>query len=469
MIPNRLGLAVLSVSILAAPVRAASSGAAALQDAFAETAARAKPAVVNISVVQNVQVQAPDFQFGDPEDMLRQYMQGGRPHTYRLPGTGSGFLIDAKGFIVTNDHVVGRANEITVTLAQPDGKETKYSAKVIGRDPSLDLAVVQIQKSDKAFPFLKFADQTPRVGDWAMAIGSPFSLEQTVTVGIISAQRQSMVIEGKRYANMIQTDAAINRGNSGGPLLNLNGEVLGVNTAIFSPSGASAGIGFAIPASQVKDALNYLLAGKRVPRGWLGIALSPVDPVVQRRFALPSPEGALVNQVYPSSPAEKAGIKRGDVIRTFNKTAVASPEDIINAATKLASGKQVPVIIYRKGVPVDLMITLGRRPDWADEPKARGPAEDEESPEDPKKEGAGFRWEGAAFSQEQDGVTVADVKPDSPFAGSLIPGDIVRAVNDHEISSIDGLKTAAKKTKVQDGVFFDILRDGKPRYLSVKP
>lgn len=464
-------LAAPGASLPAAPLKTAAD----LQDAFSEVAARSKPAVVNLSIIQEtrVRLQTPYF-FGDPEDFFQPFMQDGRPrtHRHRSKGTGSGFIIDPKGLVLTNDHVIRGATDIRITLAKPDGKEKSYKGKVLGRDPNMDLAVVEIL-SGEAFPFLKLASSPPRVGDWSIAIGSPFSLEQTVTVGVVSAERQSLYIEGRRYPDMIQTDAAINQGNSGGPLLNLQGEVMGVNTAIFSPSGASAGIGFAISAREARRALAYLLGGKK--RGWIGVEASPVDEVVQARFALPSPQGALVNKVLPGGPAEKAGLKRGDVIREIDGAPIETVQALIAAASELEPGKTAAVRLYRRGSPMRLRLTPSRRPEWADakDPRGQGPAEEEglPAPAPESEDGAQnvLRWEGIAFSQRQEGVLVEAISPDSILHGYLLPGDIIRGVNEIEVGSLRDLDRALAKLDVPRGMFLDILRQGQALYLSIKP
>ncbi|MBI4249061.1 MAG: trypsin-like peptidase domain-containing protein, partial [Elusimicrobia bacterium] len=252
----------LLILVWAVPAQALNSALSQLQEGFSSVAAKAKPAVVNIQVIHEQRVQVPyEFYFGDPEDLFQEFFQGQprkRETLRRFKGTGTGVIINADGYVLTNEHVVSDAGEIDVTLTKADGKQTTLPGKVVGTDPGLDLAVVKIQ-TGRDFPFLRLADSDKvKVGDWAVAIGSPFELQQTVTVGVISAVRQSLLIEGRNYANMLQTDAAINRGNSGGPLLNLEGDVIGINTAIYSPSGAFAGIGFSVPANEIREVLDQL-------------------------------------------------------------------------------------------------------------------------------------------------------------------------------------------------------------------
>ncbi len=460
----------LLICVLSVPRASAANpalGAAMqLQEAFAEVASKAKPAVVNISTVYEGRVQVPappSFFFGDPEDMFQQFW--GQPpyrtYKYKSQGTGSGFIIDARGYVLTNYHVVEGANEIQVARTLADGKIVTHPGRVIGRDPTLDLAVIKID-SKETFPHLGFADSSKlRVGEWAIAIGSPFSLEQTVTAGIISAVRQSLTIEGRRYTGMIQTDAAINRGNSGGPLLNLRGEVIGINTAIYSPSGASAGIGFAIASNEAKTVLDVLLAGKS--RGWIGVEAAPVDEVIRRRFALPSAQGVLVNAVFKGSPAEKAGIRRGDVIFSFDGTLIKAPQDLVAAAAHKAAGQKVELELYRRGAPLTVKLTLGRRPEEGRlEPAGPPAAEEEAAPR------AKYTWEGVEFGSTEHGVRVENIRRDSPLFGFLKKDDIVRGLGDVSIESLDDLKRAAAKSKPSEGLFLDIVRNGQEMYLSIK-
>jgi serine protease Do len=288
-----------------------------LQDSFARVAAQIKPAVVSITAthVETLQAAPEQYYFGDPfEEFFRQFNgQPSQPRSLRPPrqyqrrqqGMGSGVVVDPRGYILTNEHVVREADELTVTFQSPE--EKKYTGKVVGSDPRSDLAVIKIDsKSPLTYAALGDSDKV-RVGDWAIAVGSPFGLEQTVTVGVISAMRQSLNIEGMNYSGLLQTDAAINRGNSGGPLVNIQGEVVGINTAIYAPTGVFAGIGFAIPANRIKDIMEQLIEKGHVVRGWMGVEILAVNEVMANQFNLPNAEGVMVNGVQPDSPAAKAG------------------------------------------------------------------------------------------------------------------------------------------------------------------
>ena len=299
-----------------------------LQNSFANVAEHVKPAVVNVSTLQILRIEQPfyEFYFGDPfEDFFDEFFQRSprdkrakprkRYYQKKLEGTGTGVIIDPKGYILTNYHVIANAEDIRVRLSGEKDKE--FEAKIVGEDPRTDLAVLKI-KSNKKFPSAVLGDSDViRVGDWVLAIGSPFGLEQTVTVGVISAKRQSVPIEGRSYRDLIQTDAAINRGNSGGPLVNIKGEIIGINTAIYAPTGVFAGVGFAIPINDAKEIIDDLIEKGRVIRGWLGVEIKEVDEIIAKQFGLREIQGALVNKVIENSAAEKGGIERGDIIVKF--------------------------------------------------------------------------------------------------------------------------------------------------------
>jgi serine protease Do len=262
-----------------------------LQDSFARVAAQIKPAVVSITAthVETIQAAPEQFFFGDPfeewHSPLPRYAPEPRKFQRRQQGMGSGVVVDPRGYILTNEHVVREADELTVTFQFPE--EKKYTGKVVGTDPRTDLAVIKIEPKEP-LTYAALGDSGKvRVGDWAIAVGSPFGLEQTVTVGVISAMRQSLTIEGMNYSGLLQTDAAINRGNSGGPLVNIRGEVVGINTAIYAPTGVFAGIGFAIPANRIKDIMEQLIEKGHVVRGWMGVEILPLNEVMANQFGLP--------------------------------------------------------------------------------------------------------------------------------------------------------------------------------------
>lgn len=459
-----------------------------LQDAFARVAAAVKPAVVSITAVHVESYEAaPEFFFGDPfQDFFQEFFGQQSPvRPRRVPeprrlerkyeGMGSGVVVDPKGYILTNEHVVRGATQLTVTLTEPE--EKRYSGEVVGTDPRTDLAVVKISpKGRLAAAALGDSDKV-RVGDWALAVGSPFGLEQTVTVGIVSAVRQSLSIEGHNYANLLQTDASINRGNSGGPLVNIRGEVVGINTAIYAPTGVFAGVGFAIPANRAKEIMEQLIRKGRVVRGWMGVEVLPVDDVLARQFGLPDKEGVLVNGVMPGSPAEKAGLKRGDVIREFNGMKVSSQEALVDAVGRTPPKTAVKVRLIREGKPAELSLVTGEMPA---EPGEKDSEEEPSGRESGEKRAV--EWEGARFltmdpalAKRYDlpagtpGAFVAAVEPGGAAAkAGLMPGDLVASVNRVKTASAAAFLEAVKKADLKQGLLLDVNRRGRWIYLSYK-
>lgn len=420
-----------------------------MQKAFNNIASSAKPAVVNINVVseQKFQVFEPEFFFFGIPDRLPTYK-------YQVRGMGSGIIIDPKGYIVTNAHVVRDADEIKVTRFLPSGKEISYEGKVIGIDNYYDIALVKIDAESK-LPFLQFADfATVHVGDWAIAIGSPFGLEQTMTVGVISAVRQSINIEGRRYRNLIQTDAAINQGNSGGPLLSIEGKIIGINTAIFSPSGAFAGVGFAIPADEVKKTVSRLKNPVSQKRR-IGVTITAVDPVIATQWQLPDTNGVLVQSVTEGSPADKAKIKRGDVIVSAGGEKIYTPQDLIDVINSKSAFDGINLEILRGGKELKISLT----PEKIKETKTTG-----KKPAILK----GYDWSGLRVTESSEGVKVTRVLPNSPLYGYLQQGDIVQGINRKKINTLNDFKSATGNADISKGIVFDIIRNGIPVYISVQ-
>ncbi len=466
-----------------------------LQDAFAKVAALVKPAVVSITTihVESVQVQ-PQFYFGDPfEDFFRHYFGEespygpGNPHQPRRgpaprkleqkhEGMGSGVIIDPKGYILTNEHVVRGADEIKVTVMNPD--EKVFTGKVVGKDPRTDLAVVKIDAKGATLSYAALGDSDQvRVGDWSIAVGSPFGLEQTVTVGIISAVRQSLNIEGKSYSNLLQTDAAINRGNSGGPLVNIRGELIGINTAIYAPTGVFSGIGFAIPSNRAKEIMEQLIEKGRVVRGWMGVEIAPFDDIVARQFGVPDSKGVLVNKVLPGSPAAKAGLKRGDVIREFDGQSVPDQNALLQIVAKTPPKKKVTLKIYRDGREMILTLVTGEMPA---NPDSETPDAEEEGNEDDE---SGVKsWEGAqlmtataaiiqrfGLTPPTEGVVVLQVSPRGlADEAGLVEGDIILSLNRQPTPDVETFIKRAGKADVKEGILLDVNRGGRLLYLSYK-
>ncbi len=318
-----------------------------LTTAIADVAQKAMPAVVHIEVTQRVQAPSPVFPF--ESDPFFRYFFGSpqRPRFDKreLRGIGTGMMIDSEGNILTNNHVVSGATKITVKMAS--GEE--FEARMVGADPKTDLAVIKI-KAPPNISYLKFGDSDKlRVGEWVVAIGNPRGLEQTVTAGIISAKHRTGIMDPSSYQDFIQTDAAINPGNSGGPLLNLTGDVIGVNAAIVSESGGFEGIGFAIPSNMAAAVADALMKTGKVVRGWLGLSLQEVTPSLVKNMNLRGSKGALVADVTKGGPAEKAGIRRGDVIVSLDSMVVESANDLRNRIAGSRVGKKVEIGLLRKG------------------------------------------------------------------------------------------------------------------------
>ena len=366
------------------------------QQSFAPLVKKVLPAVVNISVTQKAgadqmaeeqnESQGTPFQ-GFPnspfDEMLRRFfnqqnpgggnqpfpqMPEGQPHRIAL---GSGFIIDPSGYVVTNNHVVGDAAKVQVILQD----KTKYTAKIVGRDPKTDLAVLKI-KADQPLPYVTFGDSSAaQVGYWVMAVGNPFGLGGTVTTGIISARGRD-INEGP-YDDFLQIDAPINRGNSGGPTFNLNGQVIGINTAIYSPNGGSVGIGFAVPSNAAKSIVAQLEAHGKIDRGWLGVQIQEVTPAIAASLGLHHERGALVAVVTPDGPAAKAGLKQGDVILAFNGTRVSELHDLPRLVAAVPPDTDATVAVWRDGRETELHAKLGQLPDNNQVASATsGPAEE---------------------------------------------------------------------------------------------
>ena len=356
-------LIMLVVGVTLGSATAHSRGA---PDSFADLAERLLPSVVNISTTQVQQKaekggpQVPRFPEGSPfQDFFKEFFdrQQREAPQRRAMSLGSGFIISKNGYVVTNNHVIAEADEITVTLHD----DAKLKAKLIGRDPKTDLALLKVEPKSP-LPAVPFGDSgATRVGDWVVAIGNPFGLGGTVTAGIVSARQRD--INSGPYDDFIQTDASINRGNSGGPMFNLKGEVIGINTAIFSPSGGSVGIGFAIPANLARPIIEQLQKFGKARRGWLGVRIQTVTDEIAQSLGLEKATGALVASLTKDGPAEKYKIKVGDVILKFDNKIVGEMRRLPRIVAETSIGKAVGVEVWRNGKRVRLSVTLGEFPE----------------------------------------------------------------------------------------------------------
>ena len=373
-------------------------------------------------------------QFRDMPGMPGQGGEGEDAHPKGGMAVGSGFIISADGYAVTNNHVVKDADQVSVTMK--DG--TEYKAEVIGTDPKTDLALIKLDGEGKKFDYVAFTKGEPRVGDWVMAVGNPFGLGGTVTTGIVSALGRD--IGSGPYDNFMQIDAAINRGNSGGPAFNLEGEVVGINTAIFSPSGGSVGIGFAIPASSAESIIESLKENGKVTRGWLGVQIQPVTDDIAESLGLKDAKGAIVADVTEESPALAAGVKQGDTILKIDGKDVSDSRDLSRRVAGIKPGDAVPLTVVRDGKTMDLEVKIGTMPD---EPKMAS----KDGKEDSADKSVSLANLGLKVAPAQDGpgVTVTEVEPGSAAAErGLKAGDTILEVAGTEVNAPSDVRTALK-------------------------
>jgi serine protease Do len=462
-------------AVLALPTAIATSPAAYARgapDSFADLAAKLLPGVVNISSSQTVTAdkgdrpgvgpEIPQFPPGSPfEQFFRDFMErnhkGGPNHDPAAPprkmqSLGSGFIIDATGIVVTNNHVIDDADEITVTLQD----NTTLKATLIGRDLRTDIAVLKVA-SDKPLPSVSFGDSdASRVGDWVVAIGNPFGLGGTVTAGIVSARGRD--INQGPYDNFIQTDAAINRGNSGGPLFNMDGEVIGINTAIYSPSGGSIGIGFSIPANLAKTVVAQLRDFGHARRGWLGVKIQQVTPDIAESLGLKDAGGALVAGVESDGPAEKGKIQNGDIILKFNNQDVKEMRNLPRIVAETDINKDVPVSVWRDGKAVALSVKVGELPEEQQQQLAAATPDKPVTAPSKTVELSGIGLHLSAITPEtrekfqigadQKGVVITDVGQGTPAADrGLKPGDVIVEVQQEEVGSPADVQERVEKAR----------------------
>ena len=428
------------------------------QEAFIKIADLAEPAVVNISSTRVEKIQSYSFKGpsgeNDPfDDFFKHFFP---PETERkYNSVGSGFVIDEQGHILTNYHVIERAKDIQITMGAGDNKKT-YPGEIVGSDAKTDIAVIKIKtkEKNKKFTYLALGDSNKiRVGEWSIAIGSPFGLEQTLTVGVISAKRQNVSIQTQNYEDLIQTDASINPGNSGGPLVNIRGEVIGINTAIFSPSGGFVGVGFAIPINKAKEILDQLIAHGKVTRGWLGVTIQDLNDELAKSFKIPAKEGVLVSGVIKESPAEKAGIKKADIIISFNGQKVSNSAELRSFVARTEPGKNVNLTVLRNGKEITLALTIGK----LSEEKETAAEKTTETTEEKL---------GITVQDSEKGVIITKVEEASlAQEAGMREGDIIKEMDRNEIKNVSDFKNKIKNAK--ETVLLLIDREGAAMYVAI--
>ena len=454
-------LLVLILFLVATPL------APAHPDGFADLAERLSPAVVNISAAQRLDSEdgLPEFPEGSPLERFNDIF-GSAPRIAN--SLGSGFIIDAGGLVVTNNHVIDGADEVEVSL--PDGRV--FRAEVVGIDSVTDLAVLQMDVSEP-MPFVAFADSdAARVGDWVIAIGNPFGLGGTLTAGVVSARGREA---GGRYDDYIQTDVAINTGNSGGPLFNMDGEVVGVNTLILSPTGASVGISLSIPSNLANVVVNQLVEFGETRRGWLGVSVQRVTPELAESYELASPYGAIVSRIEPDGPAADSGLRTGDLVLEFDGQRVRDSRSFPRMVAETEIGREIELSIIRRDRPMTIAITVGELSEGDD--AATTANAEVVAPTT----GSGNEIMGMTFGvldtasrrrfrvhPDAEGVLVTEVDATSDAAGKVRPGDVIEEV---EFTRVDSVAAIREIVEAQGGgpVRFQINRGGQYVLQSIRP
>lgn len=454
-------LLVLILFLVATPL------AHAHPDGFADLAERLSPAVVNISAAQRLDSEdgLPEFPEGSPLERFNDIF-GSAPRIAN--SLGSGFIIDAGGLVVTNNHVIDGADEVEVSL--PDGRV--FRAEVVGIDSVTDLAVLQMDVSEP-MPFVAFADSdAARVGDWVIAIGNPFGLGGTLTAGVVSARGREA---GGRYDDYIQTDVAINTGNSGGPLFNMDGEVVGVNTLILSPTGASVGISLSIPSNLANVVVNQLVEFGETRRGWLGVSVQRVTPELAESYELASPYGAIVSRIEPDGPAADSGLRTGDLVLEFDGQRVRDSRSFPRMVAETGIGREIELSIIRRDRPMTIAITVGELSEGDD--AATTANAEVVAPTT----GSGNEIMGMTFGAldtasrrrfrvhpDAEGVLVTEVDATSDAAGKVRPGDVIEEV---EFTRVDSVAAIREIVEAQGGgpVRFQINRGGQYVLQSIRP
>ncbi len=448
--PNTLKISLISLGALF--LSSTSLSAQSVPDSFAKLTKQLSPSVVNISTAQNVEVtdDVPAFPKGSPLERFNDFFGGRRNNSGRISRSlGSGFVIDADGYVVTNNHVIEGSDVIEVTF--PDGDT--YEAELLGRDPSTDLALLKIDAGE-TLPFVEFGDSdTAQVGEWVIAIGNPFGYGGSVSTGIISARNRQ--INQGNYDDFIQTDVAINKGNSGGPLFNLEGEVIGVNTAIVSPTGGSVGISFSISSDLAESVIAQLREYGETRRGRLGVAVQEVDKGLAQSYNLDEPKGAIVTRVVEDSPAGEAGFKVGDLILEIGGEEVPNQRVLYRMIAEAEIGKDVDIKVIRKRKERTLTATIERLEEQVTKDKK---AEKKAEEENADRVAMGISIEALTedvrrehrVKSEIEGVRVVSVKSSSPAAGKVLEGDIIEEVAFEPVTSPKEFEEAIETASESD-------------------
>ncbi|MBK1697247.1 DegQ family serine endoprotease [Rhodovibrio salinarum] len=460
----------------AAPIVFTPSEATAqeMPPSFAPVAKKLLPSVVNISTTHTVEEQAgPLSQLPEGHPLRRFFKQfGDQPGEHRerqMRALGSGFVIDKAGYIVTNHHVIDKADDVSVILQD----DTRLEAEIVGDDPKTDLALLKVD-TDHELTAVNWGDSSKaEIGDWVLAIGNPFGLGGSVTAGIVSARGRA--INAGPYSSFIQTDTAINQGNSGGPLFNTEGEVIGVNTAILSPSGGNVGVGFALPAKVAEPIITELKENGEVVRGWLGVSVQPVTDQLARGLELPQNEGALIGDVRPDSPADAAGLQSGDVVVGFNGDKVRDPRDLAWMTAQSDPDETVELSLYRDGDQRTVEVELGRLSD-ATQQAALGGDTDKLARKTAQSMGVQLAAP-TARAREQfdlprdvDGAVIARVAPNGPAASRGIrPGDVIRQVGRRPVEGPRDVYAAVEQalSQGQDGLVVLLSRGNQTQFVSI--
>ena len=430
--------------------------------ALAEISCAVKPALVNISTTRTVRIQGGMDLFDDPffrqffgDNFNRQHQQ---PRERKSAGLGSGVIVSQDGYIVTNFHVVKDADEIKVTLSD----KREFKGRVIGSDPKTEISIVKIEAI--GLPTVTWGDSDKlEVGEIVLAVGSPYGLNQTVTMGIVSAIGRANVGIAD-YEDFIQTDAAINPGNSGGALVNVKGELIGINTAIYSTSGGYQGIGFAIPSNMIKSIMDSLVKKGKVVRGWLGVSIQKITAELSKQFSNKDESGVLISDTTENGPADKAGIKRGDIIIEYDARKVEEPYQIRNMVANNTPGDEHIIKVMREGKPLTFTVVIGELPvDLQGEPgdyqnAFRGIGVQDITPELAKKMNIPGRIKG---------VIVTDVEESSPASGILTQGDVIQEINRKRISTLKEYQDIASKINKDEDILVLIFRNGSSVFLTL--